>query len=516
MSLLRPSRRNEKQFRFNEEVTEKVEDCEKELASIEVPADAAEVNVPVRVLEKAKEAIKESKKIIYDRQKLIKIADRSEFGWGVVHEYQSDELAENSEDEKKLSKAEKAADQKAQKKKKAAAGKVNKVPFQQAPRMAEWWRSRSVWSQSPPYASNSFNRSASASTSGPRQVIGPCFACGELGHLRSSCPKTASGAPAAAKYPFIREDERSVELSGEYSSESQGEVLGSRYWEYDSSAINVKGRIKSCSEFWVDTLQCSQFVSEIVAQGYMLPFVSLPEPRMFLNQKSVLTESGFVKKAVANLHRDGCVRRVMEQPRVCSPLLVVTSRSGKQRLVINLRYINKFLWKDKFKYEDMHTALAYFEVGHFVNTFDLKSGYHHIDIYRDFQQYLGFQWEGEYFPFTVLPFGLSTACYVFTKVLRPLVKYWRSNGIKALLYIDDGIIISPDMTAAISNIQFVRQPVAAAGLVINEEKSCWASSQVGVWLGFNIDLALGELAVPEDKIQQLTGLLIAAQSQDTI
>lgn len=129
---------------------------------------------------------------------------------------------------------------------------------------------------------------------------------------------------------------------------------------------------------------------------------------------------------------------------------------------------------------------------------------------------MGFQWEGEYFLFTVLPFGLSTACYVFTMVLRPLVKYWRSNGIKALLYIDDGIIISPEKPAAISNIQLVTESEAAAGLVINEEKSCWASSQVGVWLGFNIDLAVGELSVPDDKVQQLTGLLIAAQSQDTI
>ena len=31
--------------------------------------------------------------------------------------------------------------------------------------------------------------------------------------------------------------------------------------------------------------------------------------------------------------------------------------------------------------------------------------------------------------FCVLPFGLSTACYVFTKLLRPLVKHWRSMGV---------------------------------------------------------------------------------------
>ena len=41
--------------------------------------------------------------------------------------------------------------------------------------------------------------------------------------------------------------------------------------------------------------------------------------------------------------------------------------------------------------------------------------------------------------FTVLPFGLSTAPYVFTKLLRPLVRLWRGKGHKAILYLDDGI-----------------------------------------------------------------------------
>ena len=52
-----------------------------------------------------------------ERQKLIKIADRSEYGWGVVTEYTADELADGSDDEKRLEKAEKAAERKALKRK---------------------------------------------------------------------------------------------------------------------------------------------------------------------------------------------------------------------------------------------------------------------------------------------------------------------------------------------------------------------------------------------------------------
>lgn len=43
------------------------------------------------------------------RQKIIRLADRSDFGWDLISEYEVDELAVNSRDEKRITKAEKAA-----------------------------------------------------------------------------------------------------------------------------------------------------------------------------------------------------------------------------------------------------------------------------------------------------------------------------------------------------------------------------------------------------------------------
>jgi hypothetical protein len=59
--------------------------------------------------------------------------------------------------------------------------------------------------------------------------------------------------------------------------------------------------------------------------------------------------------------------------------------------------------------------------------FDLTSGYHHIDIASKCQSFLGFSLPSNeklrYFVFSVLTFGLATAGFNFTKVLRELVKY---------------------------------------------------------------------------------------------
>ena len=45
-------------------------------------------------------------------------------------------------------------------------------------------------------------------------------------------------------------------------------------------------------------------------------------------------------------------------------------------------------------------------------SFDLKSGFHHVNIHKEHQKYLGFAWDmGEGlqdYIFKVLPFGLAT------------------------------------------------------------------------------------------------------------
>ena len=50
-------------------------------------------------LQQAKAAVEESMTLLMDRQKAIRLADRSELGWAVINDYGEDELAEDSEDE---------------------------------------------------------------------------------------------------------------------------------------------------------------------------------------------------------------------------------------------------------------------------------------------------------------------------------------------------------------------------------------------------------------------------------
>ena len=60
----------------------------------------------------AKRKLEEGTDIIQKRIKAIEIADKSDYGWATVSEYLSDELASDTEDEKRLYRSEKRAEKK--------------------------------------------------------------------------------------------------------------------------------------------------------------------------------------------------------------------------------------------------------------------------------------------------------------------------------------------------------------------------------------------------------------------
>ncbi|CAB4041197.1 Hypothetical predicted protein [Paramuricea clavata] len=91
---------NAKQFLYNAEVKDLVVSTVEHLAKENPNRDQA--------LEYAKKALV----LIHKLQKLIKLADKSNAGWLVVEEYESDVLAADSEDDKKIRKAQDKASRK--------------------------------------------------------------------------------------------------------------------------------------------------------------------------------------------------------------------------------------------------------------------------------------------------------------------------------------------------------------------------------------------------------------------
>ncbi|MEW8544538.1 MAG: reverse transcriptase domain-containing protein, partial [Candidatus Thiodiazotropha sp.] len=193
--------------------------------------------------------------------------------------------------------------------------------------------------------------------------------------------------------------------------------------------------------------------------------------------------------------------------------------SGKERLILDLRHVNQFIHKFKVKFEGCKEALDFCKSGYKMFKFDLKSGYYHVDINEEFQKYLGFSWmlngKQRFFVYTVMAFGLSSAPFLFTKLLRPLVKYWRTTGISIIVYLDDGWgIDSPANSEVVSNR--VRSDLEKAGFVLNNEKSVWKPCFILEWLGFIWNMEKGSIEIPKLKLLNLKELIAKLLSGEII
>ena len=70
-----------------------------------------------------------------------------------------------------------------------------------------------------------------------------------------------------------------------------------------------------------------------------------------------------------------------------------------------------------------------------------KEAYHLLSVTLDHQRYLTFLWEGKYYAYCVLPFGLGPVPRVLTKITKPILVHIRQNlMIRCVMYSDDLMI----------------------------------------------------------------------------
>ncbi|GAQ78090.1 reverse transcriptase [Klebsormidium nitens] len=235
------------------------------------------------------------------------------------------------------------------------------------------------------------------------------------------------------------------------------------------------------------------------------PLASLSEEQIAALKNQC--DEDFVTDAIRTLKATGTILPVDLPPFLVSPLGVVPKAEDKLRLILDLRFLNKFLQVPKFKYESIRLVSELCLPKDFLFTVDLKAGYHHIDICESHWKYLGFQWQGQYFVFTQLPFGLAPACYVFTKVMRQLTKSWRARGYKLIHYIDDFFFTCRDV-AEFTRVQAsVLADLAAAGLVVSLEKCQLSRSHVVKFLGFVVDTLFGQFRLTSLQKQKLASAI---------
>ena len=153
--------------------------------------------------------------------------------------------------------------------------------------------------------------------------------------------------------------------------------------------------------------------------------------------------------------------------------------------------------------EGLHTARSLLRNGDFMMKLDLRDAYFAVPIHQDSRKYLRFLFEGMTFEFNCLPFGLSLAPRVFTRILRPVVAHLRSKGVCVVIYLDDLLLMHHQRDTLLEIFQDVLHLLSSLGFLVKLEKCSPVPTRRLVFLGAVIDTTLISIALPEEQILRL-------------
>lgn len=267
----------------------------------------------------------------------------------------------------------------------------------------------------------------------------------------------------------------------------------------------VGGRLRFFLHQWV-TLPDAWAV-QTVSAGYQIEFSSPPPlvfretplPRHPVRRAALLEGVRLLLEKVAVVDVPP-----LERGRGCYSILFLVSKKDTMDLcpMLDLKRVNLYVAKRTFKMVTLLSVLHLVLPGCFLASMDLMEAYLHVPIHPADQQYLRFTVDSRHFQLWVLPFGLSLAPRVFTKLLAPLVGILHSRGLQVFPYLDDWLIVSPAFSQALSDVDQVCHLLESCGFLINHRKSSLLPSQTLKFLGALFCMDLGMVFLSQER--QLT------------
>ena len=185
-----------------------------------------------------------------------------------------------------------------------------------------------------------------------------------------------------------------------------------------------------------------------------------------------------------------------------SQLFAVPKKDGGTRPIINLKRLNSFVQEVHFKMEGIHMLKDTLKPGDWMTKVDLKDAYFMVPIALNQRRLLRFKWQGTTYQFNCLPFGLSSAPWVFTKTTRPVVTILRTMGLRMIIYIDDILLMAETQSAAREHTAGLVFLLENLGFIINHPKSVMTPSQEIDFLGFTVNSTTMEIKLPGEKIKR--------------
>ena len=210
-----------------------------------------------------------------------------------------------------------------------------------------------------------------------------------------------------------------------------------------------------------------------------------------------------MRQSVTELTSKGAIEVGTYPGQFVSTLFLVPKKDGRQRPVINLKRLNTFVRTEHFKMEGIHTLQGLLRRGDWMAKIDLQDAYFMVPITGEHRKFLCFCLEGKIFHFNCLPFGLSSAPWVFTKTLKPAMALLRGMGLRLVVYIDDILVLADTPVALREHVLALWYLLENLGFILSQKKCQLAPTQTIEFLGFIVNSRMMELKLPAEKSKKI-------------
>lgn len=272
------------------------------------------------------------------------------------------------------------------------------------------------------------------------------------------------------------------------------------------------GVLRECKERWI---QCKvpPHLFAVIRSGWKGCVVRALEPAWFVPKTFDPRGDDLLTSLVLPGYVSQYSRALVAQ--IGPPWVVVnpyvTESSGKLRLIVPAQYANcleepPYFGMNSVKSIKYTEPDLLFRVGSFSKS-DLRAGWYHFELHNSLKKYFCVWIQERVYCFNVLPFGISSAPYLFHLFGDWFAKLVSTTfaSVRLVNYSDDWLYVWLNGT----NEQWdqVVQFVTEFGWVLARTKVTPKLTRTITFLGFNANLDNNTFSIPEEKIQKVNSLI---------
>ena len=168
--------------------------------------------------------------------------------------------------------------------------------------------------------------------------------------------------------------------------------------------------------------------------------------------------------------------------------------------------MNSYVKTPKFKMEHLHKTTRCLQSPSWAAKVDIQDAFLSVLISLYFRRFFCFWIDGKMYMFKRMPFGLTAAPWVFTRLMRIIKKFLRRKGVKINSFIDDFLIWASSLEKATLHLNWTQRVLRWLGFRINVKKTSQIPVQQITYLGIDLDLQNLTMSFPQEKVALLLGI----------